>query len=589
MSTEPESRDRLLDALEHLPDAVSQAVEAAIAADRTIRLEEERSPSLGQLVAALARARKEFGEIKKDKEGKIKGQARGSGREYEYTYKYASLDQAIEATADALADQELVVFNGFPEANREGVTVVAELWHSSGEFKKVRLRMPFGEFTPHAIGSAITYGRRYVYLALLNLAPAEDDDGGKAQEGATRGGGGQRASGQGGGGVPGGTEEIAEAAAKEPERAVVLLAQAVAAAGQCGDTHENKMARLYEVAASRGYDRPHVDKVLRSAKANPAHFPWKAWNHALAMFENLPLRVATSPDPQAPQAPPQDLTWEQSWDAVRNVFYSANEASEHRLPTMAPSVLKSVLETWARSGWPEDAVEFVLGEELKVAVTDLPPNGPDNIFRMISQILNRFRWADVAALYPDEEEVPVVSVDEPAAEAEPGALGEALAAVSGDVWIADGFESAYSAVRRTYEALRDRVPEALVPITPDDRLKLFTGRLNGGRRPDEAAAFVQDMIGVRIEELPAVLFEPVQRIMQTFPPEPDGQGVPGVQVPDDAKLEAMQPKDLQALVKNLIASGSLDEDTIPRSGPKGNPTKGDLVQVLRGLRGGSRG
>lgn len=131
--------------------------------------------NLGELFAAMAAARLEFGEFTKSKTANM-----GT-----YTYSYADLSDIIEATAPALAKHGLVIIQE-PELVSEGgqtlVVVSGCIGHKSGGIYPLKpLSLPVASKTAQAVGSAISYARRYQLGAFLNLA-ASDDDGESAQE-----------------------------------------------------------------------------------------------------------------------------------------------------------------------------------------------------------------------------------------------------------------------------------------------------------------------------------------------------------------------------------------------------------------------
>lgn len=135
--------------------------------------------NLGELFAAMALARQEFGAFTKSKTATIKSD-KGS-----YGYSYADLSDIIEATAPALAKHGLVIIQE-PEVINDGArqTVVISgcIAHKSGAVYMFRpLPLPVVGNTAQAIGSAISYARRYQLSALFNLA-ASDDDGQAAQD-----------------------------------------------------------------------------------------------------------------------------------------------------------------------------------------------------------------------------------------------------------------------------------------------------------------------------------------------------------------------------------------------------------------------
>ncbi len=136
----------------------------------------DQSAEIGELVKALAAARAGFQKIEREQT---------AGKEGGKRWRYATLDAAIEATAGALAEHGLVVMQLPDSAETGGVIVETMLLHASGQWIRSRLRMPCGP-EPQSVGSAITYARRYAYLAMLGLAPADDDDGQKAQQSAQR-------------------------------------------------------------------------------------------------------------------------------------------------------------------------------------------------------------------------------------------------------------------------------------------------------------------------------------------------------------------------------------------------------------------
>lgn len=97
---------------------------------------------------------------------------------------YATLAAIVEATASAFGQHGLAIIQ---EASMDeaGVTVDTWLIHESGgtiEFEA--LTMPLTDRKPQAVGSAITYARRYQLASVCGLAP--DDDDGQAAQDATK-------------------------------------------------------------------------------------------------------------------------------------------------------------------------------------------------------------------------------------------------------------------------------------------------------------------------------------------------------------------------------------------------------------------
>jgi len=73
-----------------------------------------------------------------------------------------------------LSENELAVIQ-IPEVADGKVVVVTTLAHSSGEWVRSRLPMQPKDMSPQAIGSTITYARRYALAAMVGLAQVDDD------------------------------------------------------------------------------------------------------------------------------------------------------------------------------------------------------------------------------------------------------------------------------------------------------------------------------------------------------------------------------------------------------------------------------
>jgi len=98
-----------------------------------------------------------------------------------YKYSYASLDQILGKCRKALAENGLSIVQ-LLESNGSGPQLRTELRHAGGAV--VGSSYPFvAPDSPQALGSLLTYLRRYAITALLGIATEEDDDG-QAAEGA---------------------------------------------------------------------------------------------------------------------------------------------------------------------------------------------------------------------------------------------------------------------------------------------------------------------------------------------------------------------------------------------------------------------
>lgn len=124
------------------------------------------SETIANLAAALVKAQGEMPAVPKDSTNP------------HFKSKFASLDGIIERTKPVLAKHGLAIVQGAAgEAAPGTVGVEMMLLHSSGEYLMSHVVMPLAKNDPQGVGSAITYGRRYLVAAMLSLAADEDDDG----------------------------------------------------------------------------------------------------------------------------------------------------------------------------------------------------------------------------------------------------------------------------------------------------------------------------------------------------------------------------------------------------------------------------
>lgn len=125
-----------------------------------------QSPSLGKLAAALAKAQGEMQNAEKDGKGNYG--------------KYANLASTWDAIRIPLSKNEIAVYQR-PMVIQGKPYLCTMLIHSSGEFvDDGEIELIFdregGRLTPmQAMGSAVTYARRYGLQSATGVAPADDD------------------------------------------------------------------------------------------------------------------------------------------------------------------------------------------------------------------------------------------------------------------------------------------------------------------------------------------------------------------------------------------------------------------------------
>jgi hypothetical protein len=124
----------------------------------------ERSDEIAKLATALAKAQGVIEDAEKD------------SLNPHFQSRYASLASVRHAVRKPLSDNGIAYLQ-LPRANDKSIEIRTVLLHESGEFISETLEMPVGQMLPQAIGSAISYARRYGLVSILGLASDENDDG----------------------------------------------------------------------------------------------------------------------------------------------------------------------------------------------------------------------------------------------------------------------------------------------------------------------------------------------------------------------------------------------------------------------------
>lgn len=128
-----------------------------------------KSEQINELAAALAKA-----------QAMIKGAVKDANNPF-FKTQYADLTSVWDACRDALTKNGLSVIQCPEQSDIGGIAIETTLLHSSGQFITSRYVMPVKNSSDaQAVGSAITYARRYALSAMVGVAPTDDDDGNNA-------------------------------------------------------------------------------------------------------------------------------------------------------------------------------------------------------------------------------------------------------------------------------------------------------------------------------------------------------------------------------------------------------------------------
>jgi hypothetical protein len=126
---------------------------------------------LGPLALSLAKAQASFAPVTRSKTVTVQTKTGGS-----YKFAYAPLDAILDAVRKPLSDNGLAIAQLIDHE-----ALVTVLLHESGAFLQANTALPTtGDV--QALGSAITYLRRYALQAMLGIAAEEDDDGHGAKD-----------------------------------------------------------------------------------------------------------------------------------------------------------------------------------------------------------------------------------------------------------------------------------------------------------------------------------------------------------------------------------------------------------------------
>lgn len=101
------------------------------------------------------------------------------GKNQHFRSKYATLESVWDACREPLTKNGLAVVQA-PASDSGRVIVTTRFLHISGQWIESSLSLRPMKDDAQAIGSAITYGKRYGLMAMAGIADDDDDDGDKA-------------------------------------------------------------------------------------------------------------------------------------------------------------------------------------------------------------------------------------------------------------------------------------------------------------------------------------------------------------------------------------------------------------------------
>jgi ERF superfamily len=134
------------------------------------------SPSIGSLAAALAKAQAELVNPEKSLAATIHSEGTGGA---EQTFRYAPLSSGLDIVCKTLGQHEIATVQTTAVDQTSGIiNLTTVLAHSSGEW--IASDWPVCAIadtaTPHRMGAALTYARRYALFTLVGIAGEDDLD-----------------------------------------------------------------------------------------------------------------------------------------------------------------------------------------------------------------------------------------------------------------------------------------------------------------------------------------------------------------------------------------------------------------------------
>ncbi len=134
------------------------------------------SPELASLFEALSMAQ---GEISDPAKNKVADLGRGG------KYAYADLADLLQIIRPVFSKHGLCILQFVVNPHRGAVTIITRLGHKAGQWMESELTLLVADDKPQALGSMITYGRRYSVAGIAGISPDDDEDGKIGQDAAS--------------------------------------------------------------------------------------------------------------------------------------------------------------------------------------------------------------------------------------------------------------------------------------------------------------------------------------------------------------------------------------------------------------------
>lgn len=131
----------------------------------------KKSETIAELSKAFVKTQKELKQPLKDANNPF------------FKSKYVPLENVVESITKS-ASKNGIAFSQFPSQDENGMTTVGTVvMHESGEwieYDPIKIKPVKND--PQAVGSAITYAKRYALSAIFGITSDQDDDGNEATQ-----------------------------------------------------------------------------------------------------------------------------------------------------------------------------------------------------------------------------------------------------------------------------------------------------------------------------------------------------------------------------------------------------------------------